>query len=670
MEGDIGMGFLDVYMDVAGQQEPTIIFQTDGPHGKDWLGFYEQIRVAVQHSFRLRFIATRGKSFRSDIALDDIVVKEVRGDESCFPLAQYPNAIGDSLLFCDIDSDGKCKMQQEESQKDYVWNATKMEGYRFGTGPDIGDHTRGRYGKYLLARSETGEPGTSARLLITLDEQITERNSTKKDLCIDFYYMTFGRDMGELRVNLLYRKVEHDFITIKHATNRAWYQFGKILKGFTENNVTLVLEAVRGGSNMSDIAVDDVHIFFCDGREYPRYEVGHASVLTPWCRDGALPCPEKDGCILPEYLCDGVEHCINGSDEKFCSHQCGVPLVPANTIMTKIVYGQSVKPHSWPWQVALIDTTDETQFCGGSIIHAFWILTAAHCLTAHAPSEHNRLSNMLIRVGDHSLLYNTEPSQMDYYPSGLFIHPEFNKPFRANDFGLIRLRAPILFRQEIQPVCLPWFSPIPIGSTCVVTGWGHTAQAGPLHASEEGLRSLRRGRNKRTLHQLPLSYFRQAILPRTRRVFSSVQESSIRRFTTILSHTTDLQQLYLPIVPDEVCRNASQYNGILSDSMLCAGYLLSMVGDSCHGDSGGPLTCKRTDGAWEVHGVTSFGGLRCAEEGHPGIYARVVHALDWISQTMGEDARILKKRRADNVESVVKEEVGTSTAAPPFVKVE
>ena len=104
--------------------------------------------------------------------------------------------------------------------------------------------------------------------------------------------------------------------------------------------------------------------------------------------------------------------------------------------------------------------------------------------------------------------------------------------------------------------------------------------------------------------------------------------------------------------------------------MLCAGYLLSMVGDSCHGDSGGPLTCKRPDGAWEVHGVTSFGGLRCAEEGHPGIYARVVHALDWISQTMGEDGRILKKRRAEAVESVIKEEVATSTSAPPFVKVE
>ena len=57
--------------------------------------------------------------------------------------------------------------------------------------------------------------------------------------------------------------------------------------------------------------------------------------------------------------------------------ECGVPLVQANTIMTKIVYGQSVRPHSWPWQVALIDTTDETQFCGGDRYVLFTYIISA-----------------------------------------------------------------------------------------------------------------------------------------------------------------------------------------------------------------------------------------------------------------------------------------------------
>jgi hypothetical protein len=164
---------------------------------------------------------------------------------------------------------------------------------------------------------------------------------------------------------------------------------------------------------------------------------------------------------------------------------------------------------------------------------------------------------MLIRVGDHNLLHNIEPSQMDYYPSGLFLHPDFNKPFRGNDFGLIRLRQPILFRTEIQPVCLPWFSAAPVGSTCVVTGWGHTAMTvSRSETTDEGMRSSRPYRNKRTMKKFPsISYFRNPkTLRRTPRVLSAQQDSVMRKFTTILSHTTNLQQLFLPIVPDEVRR--------------------------------------------------------------------------------------------------------------------
>ena len=151
---------------------------------------------------------------------------------------------------------------------------------------------------------------------------------------------------------------------------------------------------------------------------------------------------------------------------------------------------------------------------------------------------------------------------MDYYPSGLYMHPDFNKPFRANDFGLIRLRQPILFRQEIQPVCLPWFSAVPIGSTCVVTGWGHTAVSvsvdngatAAVSGDDNAMRRSARQRYKRTLlPRFPASLLQSRSTPvRTPRVVKAQQDSVMRKFTTILSHTTDLQQLFLPIVPDEV----------------------------------------------------------------------------------------------------------------------
>merc|ERR1712243_262102 len=45
---------------------------------------------------------------------------------------------------------------------------------------------------------------------------------------------------------------------------------------------------------------------------------------------------------------------------------------------TKIVGGNEVTPHEYPWQVGLF--IDDMYFCGGSIISEDWILTAAHCM--------------------------------------------------------------------------------------------------------------------------------------------------------------------------------------------------------------------------------------------------------------------------------------------------
>ncbi|XP_055355669.1 uncharacterized protein LOC129601002 [Paramacrobiotus metropolitanus] len=688
MEGDVGMGFLDVFLDITGQVDPLTVFQTDGAHGKHWLAFYEQIRVPVQRSFRIRFMATRGKSFRSDVAIDDIVVKEVHDDESCVPLARYPNIMADSVLFCDLDS-GNCPLEAlaeeadstmdverayvetSEETSQYSWRVAMVDKYKFGTGPDLGDHTKGKLGQFLLAASEAGRPGSSARVKIPLEMEtvVNRSNASKSDLCVEFYYMTFGRHLGELRINIFKNEIEHEFITIKHPTNRAWYSHGKVLlNAHRKANMSLVVEAIRGQSNLSDIAVDDIHVYYCTAQDNPTYDVAHAHVLVPLCRKGAVACPEKDGCMLPEYLCDGIPHCINGSDEKFCAQQllteCGVPSIPPSELVSKIIFGQTVRPHSWPWQIALIDNSQETQFCGGSIIHPFWILTAAHCLAEYSTKEHGRLNNMIVRVGEHNLLQNLEASQTDYQAAGLYMHPEFNKPLRANDFGLIRLRQPILFRKEVQAVCLPWFSSTPLSSTCVVTGWGHSALT-VSEPTDERFRRHRRNkrgapRNKRAATRLiPSKYLAghhgHSVQRKAIRSFTASKaqaDSQLRRFMTVLTHPTDLQQLYLPILPDEVCRNASQYAGVLSESMLCAGYMQSMTGDSCHGDSGGPLTCKRPDGSWEVHGVTSFGSLRCAEEGHPGIYSRVVHALDWIVQVMGDDAKQLKKKRSDHSSTI------------------
>ena len=72
---------------------------------------------------------------------------------------------------------------------------------------------------------------------------------------------------------------------------------------------------------------------------------------------------------------------------------------------------------------------------------------------------------------------------------------------------------------------------------------------------------------------------------------------------------------------------------------------LTLAGtDSCHGDSGGPLTCIR-DGIPELVGIVSWGagthlwGDGCAEAGYPGVYANTWPFLDWINDTMEKNPK-------------------------------
>merc|ERR1712050_21066 len=54
--------------------------------------------------------------------------------------------------------------------------------------------------------------------------------------------------------------------------------------------------------------------------------------------------------------------------------------------------------------------------------------------------------------------------------------------------------------------------------------------------------------------------------------------------------------------------------------------------DSCQGDSGGPLICKDQNRAY-LAGLVSWGGY-CGVANAPGVYASVVHQLDWILKTV------------------------------------
>ena len=66
--------------------------------------------------------------------------------------------------------------------------------------------------------------------------------------------------------------------------------------------------------------------------------------------------------------------------------------------------------------------------------------------------------------------------------------------------------------------------------------------------------------------------------------------------------------------------------------MLCAGYHRG-GGDSCEGDSGGPLIEERSR---TIVGIVSFGN-GCGERFFPGVYTQVSFYIHWIKQVIASN---------------------------------
>ncbi|XP_050072467.1 trypsin-1-like [Anopheles maculipalpis] len=141
-----------------------------------------------------------------------------------------------------------------------------------------------------------------------------------------------------------------------------------------------------------------------------------------------------------------------------------------------------------------------------------------------------------------------------------------------NDVALLLLTEPILPEDGLAPICLPVGGSNFHGKEAIVTGWG-TTDSGEL--SEE------------------------------------------------------LQQLTVPILTNQQCRQSGYFRFQITAKMLCAGYLEGGR-DSCQGDSGGPLQLAKDDsGQQQIVGVVSWGN-ECAQRNYPGVYARVTRFVSWI----------------------------------------
>lgn len=240
-----------------------------------------------------------------------------------------------------------------------------------------------------------------------------------------------------------------------------------------------------------------------------------------------------------------------------------------------IIGGTATTIDQAPWQVGIIFSGAPNdfagQYCGGSIVSSWEIVTAAHCVVEDG--EFYAASEIRVMTGRATL---STTARTAVPVASITVHPGYIEATSESDIAVLRLAEPIALTPGVQEAIPLQQSVVGDGVAARVTGWGNTS-------------------------------------------------------TTGVAYPTQLRQATVNTVSDMSCDASYSAETFTSSTMLCAvgpGYTT----DTCQGDSGGPLAVQ-SGGVWYLAGVTSW-GYGCAESPYPGVYTEVSAFTTWIQDQL------------------------------------